>query len=485
MTDELKHEQAGSAEPPPAGGKVWAGPRARWVPVLVLVFVAISAAALTWFLTTIFEHKQEAKEPFSHVVNVTDTTYDPAVWGQNFPRHYQAHIATREMEEDNVVDREPTDDDPRTKIALSKLEKDPRLVTMWQGYAFSKDYRRPRGHEYMLEDQKLTKRVKVVKQPGACLNCHASLPEVMDTLGDGDRAKGWAEMNKLPFEEAVQHAKGPIACIDCHTPGTMELRITRPAFIEGIARYKEKVEGIQGYDVNRDATVQEMRAFVCAQCHVEYYFKGEGKTLTFPWSYGFQAMDAIKFYDEIGWNDFEHTLTGANVLKAQHPDFETWMQGTHAANGVTCADCHMPYRRDGAAKVMDHQIASPMRNDDMINATCLTCHHSTPQEMKERVDTIQHRWQDAVNVSFDALDALIKDIEANKETAKPEDLAKARDFQRWAQFLIDMNVSENSHGFHAPQYQVATLNQATDFARKGQLALHGIDVGPVTGSGQN
>lgn len=467
--------------------KLWAGPKARWVPIVVLVLVAVCAAALTWFLTTIFENKQEAKAPFTHVVNVDETTYDAAVWGQNFPREYEGHIATKEMDTDplKTVEREATDEDPRTRVATSKLELDPRLVTMWQGYAFSVDYRKPRGHEYMLEDQQLTKRTKEFKQPGACLNCHVSLAPVVDDLGNGDRDAGWAAMNKLPYNEAVQHAKGPIACIDCHEPGTMELRVTRPAFIEGIARYKENAEGIKDYDVNRDASVQEMRSFVCAQCHVEYYFKGDGNTLTFPWTHGLEATDAIKYYDEMGWNDFEHKLTGANVLKAQHPDFETWSQGIHAANGVTCADCHMAYKRDGAQKITDHQIASPMRTEETINQSCLTCHHTTATEMERRVDKIQERWQGSADVAFDALDALIKDLEANKDKAEPADLAKARDFQRWAQFLIDMNVSENSHGFHAPQYQIAMLNQATDYARKGQLALHGIDVGPVTASGQN
>lgn len=467
--------------------KLWVGPRARWVPILVLVLVAACAAALTWFLTTIFENKQDAKAPFTHVVNVDETTYDAEVWGKNFPREYEGHIATKEMNDDplKTVEHEPTKDDPRTRIATSKLELDPRLVTMWQGYAFSVDYRKPRGHEYMLEDQQLTRRVREFEQPGACLNCHASLPEVMDSLGNGDREAGWAAMNKLPYNEAVQHANAPIACIDCHEPGTMKLRATRPAFIEGIARYMENVKGIKDYDVNRDASVQEMRSFVCAQCHVEYYFKGEEKTLTFPWTHGLEANDAIKYYDEVGWSDFEHKLTGANVIKAQHPDFETWSQGAHAANGVGCADCHMAYKRDGAQKITDHQIASPMRSKESINQTCLTCHHATEDEMQARVDKIQERWQGSVDVAFDALDALIKDIEANKDTADPAALTKARDFQRNAQFLIDMNVSENSHGFHAPQYQTSLLNQATDYARKGQLALHGIDVGPVTASGQN
>lgn len=481
-------EENGTGEPPAAEGgnrRVWAGPRGRWVPIVVLVGVAIAAAGLTWFLTTIFENKQEALTPFTQVVEVDETTYDSEIWGQNFPQQYEAHLATSEMDPDKTETREPTDNDPRTEIAVSKLEKDPRLVTMWQGYAFSVDYRKPRGHEYMLEDQQLTRRMQEFDQPGACLNCHASLPEIVDSLGDGDRAEGWAAMNKLPYGDAVEHAGGPIGCIDCHDPETMELRITRPAFEEGIARYMENVEGVKDYDVNRDASVQEMRSFVCAQCHVEYYFAGEEKTLTYPWTHGLAAEDAIQYYDEIGWTDFEHTMTGSNVIKAQHPDFETWSQGIHAENGVTCADCHMPYKREGAAKTTDHQIQSPMMDEESINSTCLTCHNSTAQEMQERVDVIQGRWQGSVDVAFDALDALIHDIEANQDQASPEDLSKARDFQRWASFLVDMNVSENSEGFHAPGYQIATLNLATDYARKGQLALHGIDVGPVSASGQN
>lgn len=485
MTENPKHEPDEPEAGATARGKVWEGPRARWVPIVVLIVVALGAAGLTWFLTTIFEHRQEALTPFTQVVEVDDKTYDAETWGKNFPLQYEGHIATREMDKDKTEAREPTADDPRDRIAVSKLELDPRLVTMWRGYAFEIDYRKPRGHEYMLEDQQLTRRMKEFKQPGACLNCHASLPQVLDSLGNGDRDAGWAAMNKLPYNEAVEHAGGPIQCIDCHEPESMKLRITRPAFIEGIARYKEQAEGIKGYDVNRDATTQEMRSYACAQCHVEYYFKGEEKTLTFPWTHGLTANDAIKYYDEIGWTDFEHTDTGSKVIKAQHPDFETWSQGIHADNGVSCADCHMAYKREGAAKITNHQIASPMKDAASINATCLTCHHSSPAEMQERVDNIQERWQGSVDIAFDALVALIKDIEENQDQASAEDLSKARDFQRWASFLIDMNVSENSHGFHAPAYQIANLNQATDYARKGQLALRGIDVGPVEASGQN
>ena len=186
----------------------------------------------------------------------------------------------------------------------------------------------------------------------------------------------------------------------------------------------------------------------------------------------------MNYYDEVGWTDFTHEESGAPVLKAQHPDFETWSQGIHAANGVTCADCHMSYNREGAAKVSNHQIMSPMANDDTINSSCLTCHHSTADEMRERVEGIQSRWQTSLNVSFTALDSLITDITtaANDGTATEEQLTAARDYQRKAQFVVDYSFSENGRGFHAPAYSISILNQATDWARSGQLALRGVEV---------
>ena len=463
----------------------WTGPRKRWVPIAVLIFVTIAAIGLTWLLTTIFTHKQESKNPFTKVVEVTDETYDPAIWGRNFPLQYEAHIKTADTPAEDLVDHQPTDpNDPRDKVTHSKLEIYPRLVTMWQGYAFAVDYREPQGHEHMLVDQQFTRRMTEFEQPGACLNCHASMPQVYDKLGNGDREAGFHAMNKLPYDKAAEHAGGPVACIDCHTPDTMELRVTRPALIEGLKELKAG-QGIADYDVNRDASTQEMRSYVCAQCHVEYYFAGDDKTLTFPWDKGLTVFDAIDYYDEVEWTDFTHTQTGSKVLKAQHPDFETWNQGIHAANGVTCADCHMSYKRVGAAKITDHNIATPMRSETTINQSCLTCHHSTASEMTERVETIQQRWYDAQDVSFAAFDDLVRDLTAAVKdgSSTPEQIEAARDFQRRASFVIDYSISENSKGFHAPAYAISTLNQATDWSRKGQLVLRGVDVeasgGPV------
>lgn len=195
------------------------------------------------------------------------------MWGQNFPLQYEGFRATAEFDVADMVPNDPpnTSEDQH---APSKLAIEPRLVSIWEGYAFSVEYREPRGHEWMLIDQQWTHRQTNFKQPGACLNCHASLPEIVDTLGNDDQAAGWAAMNKLPYGEAVNTPPARSPASTAMSPAPLKLRITRPAFIEGIKEFKAS-QGIADYDVNRDATNQEMRAYVCAQCHVEYYFKGE------------------------------------------------------------------------------------------------------------------------------------------------------------------------------------------------------------------
>lgn len=284
-------------------------------------------------------------------------------------------------------------------MSQEKIEEDPRLKKMWAGYAFAADFREERGHAFMFVDQRYTKRVLEFKQPGTCLNCHASTYVFMKTLGNGDIFAGFEKMNAIPYAEATKNVKHPVSCIDCHDPKTMALRITRPAFIEGIRAYKAS-QGIQNYDPNTMATAQEMRSFVCGQCHVEYYFKGDPKRLVIPWHKGLKADNAYAYYQETGHKDWTHALTGAPALKAQHPEFEMWNQGIHARSGVACADCHMPYKREGGMIISDHHVRSPLHN---INRACQGCHRFPEQEVKARAEQIQERFIGARNIAMDAL----------------------------------------------------------------------------------
>ena len=457
-------------------------PERTSTPRLVLytaIGAALAAAGITALLVNIFERQQEARNPFYRVVDLDDQTEDPAVWGQNFPQQYDAYLRTVDQERtryggSEALPRTPTDADPRSIVAQSRLEDDPRLKTMWAGYAFSVDFREERGHAYMLDDQTFTERQQVVQQPGTCMHCHASVYVPYTRLGDGDLTLGFERMNQMPYQEARKLVTHPVTCIDCHAPDTMELRITRPGFMEGIRALKAS-QGIADYDVNQMATRQEMRAFVCGQCHVEYYFSGPEKRLVYPWAKGIKADEILGYYQESGFRDWVHAETGAPVLKAQHPEFEMWSQGIHAKSGVTCVDCHMPYERVGAMKISDHHVRSPLLN---INRACQTCHKWSEADLEQRVHTIQDRTYQVRNLAIDALMDLIADIRTARERgATDEQLAVARDEQRQAQFLVDFIEAENSMGFHAPQEAMRVLALSIDHTRRGQQAVRTVLAG--------
>jgi nitrite reductase (cytochrome c-552) len=438
-----------------------------------VVVAAVASIAALALLVNIFERKQEAKNPFFRVVELDETVEDSSVWGKNFPLQYDAYKRTVDMKRtrfggSEAVPRTPTDADPRSLVAQSRIEEDPRLKTMWAGYAFSKDFREERGHAFMLEDQTFTERQRVVQQPGTCMHCHASIYVPYKNLGGGDLTKGFEAMNHMTYQDARKLVNHPVSCIDCHNPKTMELRVTRPGFLEGIKNLKA-AEGVKDYDPNKMATRQEMRSFVCGQCHVEYYFKGKEKRLVYPWHNGLKVENILAYYEKEGYKDWTHKISSAPALKAQHPEFELWSQGIHARSGVACADCHMPYTRVGALKISDHHVRSPMLN---VNRACQTCHNMPEAELKARVENIQERTFKMRNTAMDAVIDLIADIEKAQKDGKPEAvLARARGYQRTAQFKLDFIEAENSTGFHAPQEAARILAESVNEARLGQVVL--------------
>jgi len=447
--------------------------RRGWVlGVLGLIGVAAVTVLLLALLTNIFERKQEARQAFVRLVDVTEDTMDPKVWGQNWPLQYDSYLRTALPTTTKYGGRGAGASDGGP--AEQKLDRDPWLKRIFAGYAFSIDYRDRRGHAYALFDQEQTRRVTEKQQPGACLQCHASNLALYRFAGKGDVRKGFELVSGMPYREAremkddhgqalVQH---PVACVDCHEPKTMAVRVTRPGFIAGIKAFKAK-QGMADYDPNRDATRQEMRSFVCGQCHVEYYFKGPGKVVTYPWANGLKVEEIEAYYEREGFTDWVHAETGTKLLKAQHPEFEVWSQGVHARAGVACADCHMPYQRVGALKVSDHWVRSPLLN---LNRACQTCHAVPEKELEARVLSIQDRHhallQRAAKATTDMLDAMVA---AKKEGASEATLQAAAAQHRKAEWRLDFVAAENSMGFHAPQELARILGEVIDHARQGQL----------------
>ncbi len=420
--------------------------------MLIYTIIFIVAAALTavtaGLLINISERKQEANLYPLKVVEIPEGELDPAVWGKNFPSQYDSFSRTQE-------DYGKTPYGGSTPY--SKLEAYPAMVRLWAGYAFSKDHNEDRGHYYAQIDQENTQRVKLVSQPGACINCHAAeAPQLIAEMG-------WEEFNRTPYNDLVDKLHYGSSCADCHDPDTMELVITRPAFANAMAE--------RGIDW-REASRQEMRSYVCAQCHVEYYFKGEDKVLTFPWSQGL-SMDAIEqYYDDANFKDWTHAETGAPMLKVQHPEFEMWSNSLHARSGVSCADCHMPYAREGSVKVSDHWLRSPLEN---ISQSCQTCHNRPEEDLKERVaiiqDTTAGLLRDSEEALLDAIDAIVAAKEAG---ATEEELAEALKLHRAASFRWDFVSSENSTGFHNPQESARILAESIDRARQAELEANKV-----------
>ena len=496
------------ANEPTAPPSRWRAGRATVIAVAV-AFAAVGfvAAAL---LANIFQRKQEAKNPYLRLVEVTEETTDPVPWGMNWPRELDGYRRTVEVSRTHFGGSET--------LPEEKIERDPWLKRLFAGYAFSIDYRDRRGHAHMLDDQEQTRRVTERPQPGNCLHCHAAVIPTYRRLGEGDVLKGFAMLGKMPYLAAhaeivktgsldpvagatngwMTHHEGahPVSCVDCHDPKLMQLRVTRPGFILGIQALAgsaeptphipsieqwRKTDRARPYDANVDASRQEMRSFVCGQCHVEYYC-GPKTTLFFPWNQGLKVeqiestYDNYKFPDGHRFYDWQHAETGAEVLKAQHPEFEMWSQGIHARSGVACADCHMPYKREGAMKVSDHWVRSPLVN---VSRACQVCHPYDEAEIQARVATIQERThtllERSASAATDMLDAIVA---AKRLGATAERLGPALELQRKAQWRIDFVAAENSMGFHAPAEAARILAESIDFSRQAQLLARTATAAP-------
>lgn len=418
--------------------------RKAWVNWVLFLVTAVIVFVIGLFASSIVERRSEAKMYFQQVREIADWEPDNAVWGENYPREYESYIAT-------------LDTGFRSKYAgsgwIDYLADDPRLVVLWAGYAFAKDYNQGRGHYYAIEDIRNILRTGQ-PQPATCWTCKSTdVPRMINKMGAEAFYKAtWVEMGK----EIVN----PIGCQDCHDPKTMNLRITRPALIEAFARI--------GKDVNK-ATHQEMRSLVCAQCHVEYYFKGDGKYLTFPWDKGFSADSMEAYYDEIAFKDFEHTISKTPVLKSQHPDYEVFMTGVHADRGVSCADCHMPYRREGGMKFTDHKIQSPLNN---IAGSCQICHRESEQKLLENVYQRQDKVTQIKLIAEDNLVLCHVGAKVAREAgATEEELKPVLALIRSAQWRWDWVASSNGCGFHSPVESLRVLATSIQRAQEARIQL--------------
>ncbi len=413
------------------------------LPVMIVTGIIVVLSALVIALLVFISNQPKPMRGVKPLVVIAAMEPDSTQWGLNFPNQYFTLLKT----ETNNTRTAFGGSEPVDKLAV-----DPMLKTLFAGYGFSKAYDEDRGHMNALTDVRNTPRVNETT-PATCYSCKSSdNPKLWDEMG-------MAAYDKMSFADMTAKITEPIGCANCHDAATMRLVVTNPALDEALKA--------QGKDW-RTFTRQEMRTVVCANCHVEYYFAGEGKYLTFPWEKGTTAEAMMAYYNEIQFKDWEHPQSKTPMIKMQHPDYELFTaDSTHYKAGVACADCHMPYTRDGAAKFSSHDVKSPLL---MASQSCGTC-HTDVDYVVERVAAIQKQVNDTMLATERAIVDAIGAIETASKAAGVNTalLDEARQLHREAQMRWDLIAAENSMGFHNPEEALRILATATDLARQAQL----------------
>lgn len=421
----------------------WAIFGGAMVVVFCLGLLAASVTERRAEIVSIYANKKDKLEPLEA---------RNEMFKGNYPREYETWLHTADTTFKSEFN---------SSQAVDVLAARPEMVILWAGYAFSREYTTPRGHMNAIEDMTRTLRTGNPGvdgdgdiQPGTCWTCKSpDVPRMMQAVGvDKFYASKWSEMGS----EIVN----PIGCADCHDPETMSLHISRPALVEAFER--------QGKDITK-ATHQEMRSLVCAQCHVEYYFKGDGKYLTFPWDKGMTMEDAERYYDEADYYDYIHSLSKTPILKAQHPDFEIAQQGIHAQRGVSCADCHMPYKSEGGVKFSDHHITSPLAKMDR---TCQTCHRESEEVLRQNVFDRQRKANEVRNqLEVELAKAHLEAQFAWNKGATEGEMAPALKYIRQSQWRWDYGVASHGASFHAPQEITRILSNGLERALQARLEI--------------
>ena len=315
--------------------------------------------------------------------------------------------------------------------AIDYLEEDPYLVNIYEGYGFAKDYKSARGHSYCLTDGPGTARPHPLAN---CLTCKtADYTALVNAMG--------TEAYSMDYEEALSMSHEDVGCYTCHE---------NQAGNQGqlVMTHDYMVENMEG-----DIGEIDLSILSCGQCHIEYYFDAtDNKATSVPYS-SQEEMHPVKmleYYNSIDFADWTQESTGTAMLKAQHPEFETFMAdgGQHAVFGLTCADCHMATEtaEDGTTYI-SHKLESPLENETLL-ATCVQCHGST--DMTEKVHTLQAEITARETEVGNALSELKDTLAAANASGDytEEELDAIRDLYRSAQWYFDFDYVENSEGAH-------------------------------------
>ncbi len=369
-----------------------AGPAARCSPSPARPPVA--AAAVTALLVNIFERKQEAQEPLLPRRRADRRHRRPGRLGQELPapvrrlpahRRPGAHALRRQ--------RGPAAHADRGRPALGRGAVAPR-----GGPAAEDDVGRLRLRASTSARSAATptcsttrptrERLQQFKQPGTCIHCHASVYVPYKKAGDGDLIKGFEAINQMPYAEARKTFTHPVACIDCHDPDTMELRVTRPGFLEGIKR-AEGQPGRQGLRRQPHGHAPGDALARLRPVPRRVLLQGRREAADLSVGQGPQGRRDRRLLRRGRLQGLDPRRDrGAACSRRSTPSSRCGTRASTPRSGVACADCHMPYMRVGAIKISDHHVRSPLLN---INNACQTCHKWPEDELLARAEAIQER----------------------------------------------------------------------------------------------
>ena len=350
------------------------------------------------------------------------------------------------------------DNEAKNDYVTDYLKQDPYLTNIYEGYGFAKDYGSARSHAYTLEDVQKTERPHAKAN---CLTCKT--PDMHKMI-----AEQGVGVYSMPFEDVMAQTTNTVSCYTCHGAddgNNGQMVVTHQYVNEALG---ENVSTVNAASLS------------CGQCHIEYYFTPEDSEAMMPYhSVEEMTPEAIlAYYDGIGFSDWEQPGTGTKMLKAQHPELETWIQGKHASI-LSCADCHMPVKTtESGIEYHDHHLVSPLSSEAILNK-CAECHGSG-EAITARVREIQAKVtgrETEVGNRLSALkDTLTKAVEDGQMSE--EELDAVRKLHREAQWFFDFDYVENSEGAHNSSLAMRCLDTADEKITEalGLLAAAGVEV---------
>lgn len=395
-------------------------------------------------------------------------------------------------------------------------------------YGFTIEHNEPRGHAFMVIDQFVVDRFQggrfqfkdgwkgidksgktwdVLTDKGpdyklkesamagnpTCIQCKTS-DHILKWkfMGDKDPKAKWDRTSNIV--DVAKDTNNPVGCIHCHDPHGAQSRVVRDGLIQAIERDPQgNIFARNGktdlklisfrYGFRKIGIMEKSDSrLMCAQCHVEYACGAgaqwsDGKkvgyddqrTNHFPLK---NPLQLVQHYKALDFFDFKHAVTGARLVKLQHPEAETYAGSVHDRAGVQCHQCHMPKVKGKDGKLFStHGVVKPKL---AIKASCLGCHPDSTVEKKQyEMESIINYTKGKMRKAEYWLGQLIDTYAAAQRAGVVESvLTQAREKHEEAHVLWEYWTAENSDGFHNPELARESLTGSIAASKAGVKILN-------------